>query len=43
MECKHPEAFVTIKNGKRVCGLCGAEVPKPEAPKPKRGKKNGDA
>ncbi len=28
-ECKHPEAFVSIKNGHRVCGLCGAIVPKP--------------
>lgn len=27
MECKHPEAWVSIKNGKRICGLCGAVVP----------------
>lgn len=33
MNCKHPEAFVSIKNGKRICGLCGAVVPVPvEAP-----------
>jgi transcription initiation factor TFIIIB Brf1 subunit/transcription initiation factor TFIIB len=31
MECKHPEAFVSIKNGHRVCGLCGAIVPEPVA------------
>lgn len=31
-ECKHPEAFVSIINNKRICGLCGAIVPelKPE-------------
>lgn len=26
MECKHPDAFITIKNGQRVCGICGATV-----------------
>lgn len=26
-ECKHPEAFVSIINNKRICGLCGAVVP----------------
>lgn len=30
-ECKHPEAFVSIKNGRRVCGLCGEVVPEPAA------------
>ena len=47
MSCEHPEAFITIKNGQRVCGICGATVeefaamnpPEPvedqEAPKPK--------
>lgn len=42
-ECKHPEAFVSIKNGHRVCGLCGAVVPEPAAevkPEKKEGKKN---
>jgi hypothetical protein len=34
MECKHPEAFVSIKNGQRVCGLCGAVVPAPAAAEP---------
>lgn len=29
MNCEHPEAFVSIKNGKRICGLCGAVVPVP--------------
>jgi uncharacterized Zn finger protein (UPF0148 family) len=48
MSCEHPTAFITIKNGQRVCGICGATVeeftamnpPEPaeveEAPKPKR-------
>lgn len=47
MSCEHPKAFITIKNGQRVCGICGATVeeftamnpPEPvedqEAPKPK--------
>ena len=47
MSCEHPTAFITIKNGQRVCGICGATVeeftamnpPEPvedqEAPKPK--------
>lgn len=49
-ECKHPEAFVSIINSKRICGLCGAIVPelKPEetggnvekATPKKEGKKN---
>ena len=46
MDCKHPEAFVSIKNGKRICGLCGAVAPKivPKAPKPapKKGGKHAD-
>lgn len=28
-ECKHPEAFVSIKNGHRICGLCGKVAPEP--------------
>lgn len=48
MSCEHPKAFITIKNGQRVCGICGATVeeftamnpPEPaeveESPKPKR-------
>lgn len=47
MSCEHPKAFITIKNGHRVCGICGATVeeftamnpPEPvedqETPKPK--------
>lgn len=35
-ECKHPEAWVSIKNGKRICGLCGEVTPEPE----KKEKKN---
>ena len=34
MKCEHPEAFVSIKNGHRVCGLCGAIVPEPAEKKP---------
>lgn len=34
MKCEHPEAFVSIKNGHRVCGLCGEIVPKPAAAGP---------
>ncbi len=26
MSCEHPKAFITIKNGQRVCGICGATV-----------------
>ncbi len=26
MECKHPEAFISIIKGKRICGLCGKEA-----------------
>lgn len=26
MGCNHPEAFVSIKNGHRVCGLCGTDL-----------------
>jgi hypothetical protein len=46
MACNHPEAFVSIKNGHRVCGLCGEIVPivpKPVKENPetkKEGKKN---
>lgn len=41
MACNHPEAFVSIKNGQRVCGLCGAIVPEPvkENPETKKGGK----
>ena len=42
MKCNHPEAFVSIKNGKRVCGICGEIAPEPvkEKPEKKEGKKN---
>lgn len=43
MACNHPEAFVSIKNGYRVCGLCGEIVPEPVKENPetkKEGKKN---
>lgn len=43
MKCNHPEAFVSIKNGQRVCGICGEIAPEPAKEKPetkKEGKKN---
>lgn len=43
MECNHPEAFVSIKNGHRVCGLCGEVVPEKkqeEKKAPKKSKKS---
>lgn len=49
MVCNHPEAFVSIKNGQRVCGICGGIVPEPvkapaekpaEKAAPKKGGKN---
>lgn len=45
MECTHPEAFVSVKNGKRICGICGQEAPVKQEEKPAKGgpKKGGKA
>lgn len=55
MECNHPEAFVSVKNGYRICGICGEIIPEfpmnppepseqpEEAPKPKTRRRKKDA